>query len=221
MDALNDHEQAQLLKQWWQENGLALILGVGFAIAAVLGWQFWQGYQDRHAASASAIYEALQGSLAAKDMSAAQKQVDQLQGQFASTPYAALGNLAFARELVEARNYADAEKHLRWAAGHTDDKGLRAVARLRLARVLWANGQNEEALRTLEAKLPQSFQALASELRGDIFMSQSKRSDARVAYQQALDALGSQAGAASAEAGNPPPGEENLRRKISDLQDSP
>lgn len=216
MDALNDHEQAQLLKQWWQENGLALMLGLGLAVAAVLGWQLWQGYSTRQAATASGIYEDMQDLLIAKDVEAAGKKADQLESDYGSTPYAALADLALARQLIEAKNTKDAIPRLRWVAEKADDDGLRALGILRLARALWAEKQYDAARVELERKLPAGFASLAAELKGDVLLAQGKRKEANAAYEQALQTAVALEGD---DMGQSIAGRDGLRRKLADTQE--
>ena len=64
-----------------------------------------------------------------------------------------------------------------------------AIARLRLAGVQLDAKKLDDALKTLEAKLPEEFQALADDRRGDILLAQGKTDDAIKAYQAAWKAM--------------------------------
>ena len=38
---LSDEEQIGRFKAWWDENGVSLIVGVGVAVAVIVGWRFY------------------------------------------------------------------------------------------------------------------------------------------------------------------------------------
>ncbi len=217
MDALNDHEQAQLLRQWWQENWLPLVLGLVLALTGVLGWQFWQSYQQGQSEAASAEYESLREALGSEPDTLIDQKLARLQSDYARTPYAALGALAVAQRYVAAKALDKAQAPLSWAADKATDPGVRQLASLRLARLLWAQNQPEQALKTLSADHDASFTVLFAELRGDILLGQGKREEARVAYEKALESLKSR----SIEAGAAPetaPDASGLERKLADLR---
>lgn len=187
MDALNDHEQAQLLRQWWQENWLPLVLGLVLALTGVLGWQFWQGYQESQSEEASAEYESLREALGTQQDALIEQKLNRLFSDYAGTPYSALGALAAAQHYAAAGALEKAQKPLAWAADKAGDEGVRQLARLRLARVLWALNQPEQALKAIASASDKAFAPLFGELRGDILLSQGKRAEARAAYEKALE----------------------------------
>lgn len=188
-----DEEKVEELKAWWKENGMAVIAGVGLAIAALFGWEYWQKHQQATAASASALY--------AKAEKAVQSGVEQalpdikaLQDNYAATPYATLASLKLAQYYAEKGEYEPARTALQWALEHGKDDDLKTVAKLRLARVLLAMQKPQEAWALLEATYPTAYQGLVEELKGDVYVAQNKPAEARAAYDKAL--LGVQGGAA-------------------------
>ncbi len=217
MDALNDHEQAQLLRQWWQENWLPLVLGLVLALTGVLGWQFWQSYKQSQSEEASAEYESLREALGTQQDALIEQKLDRLFSEYGATPYAALGAIAVAQHYAAANALDKAQKPLVWAAAKASDKGVRQLAKLRLARLLWAQNQPEQALKALSASNDKAFAPLFAELRGDILLGQGKREEARAAYEKAL--------AASKDTAEAPAGAEekgadtsSLERKLADLR---
>jgi predicted negative regulator of RcsB-dependent stress response len=113
--------------------------------------------------------------------------MNRLRSQYARTPYAILGSLAFASELAQGNDAKAAVGHLQWAESYGKDGKLRRIASLRKARLLWSQGDVEGALASLTIKKKDPFAPLIAELRGDILLSEGKRADARAAYQAALD----------------------------------
>ncbi|MDP9139239.1 MAG: tetratricopeptide repeat protein, partial [Pseudomonadota bacterium] len=97
---------------------------------------------------------------------------------------------------------------LRWVSENGADDGLRQVARLREARVLWQQGQADAALKLLDGG-DENFSKVTEELRGDIRLSQGDRAAARAAYEKALAGADEEDAAARGD----------LQRKIDDLSD--
>jgi predicted negative regulator of RcsB-dependent stress response len=68
------------------------------------------------------------------------------------------------------------------------DDDLKRLARLRLARVLLASGDNEAALRQLDGVSADSlgkFQGVYQELKGDVLAATGRIEEARAAYEKA------------------------------------
>lgn len=203
----DDEAQAESLKQWWKENWMALAGGLVLGLAAIFGWEAWQSHKDTRNQQASRMYEDLKNALADSRGEDAMRIGDALAGEYAATPYAAGAALFLAAEAVKSGDLDTALTRLRWVREHGSDEGLRQVARLREARVLWQQGQLDQALALL-ARDSGEFSALAEELRGDIRLAQGDRGAARAAYEKALAAS---AGDSAARDG--------LRRKLDDLAD--
>ena len=82
-----------------------------------------------------------------------------------------------------------AKAQLSWTIDHADEEELRAIARYRLAEIQLDEKQYDEALKTLDAKRPASFNGLYADLRGDALAAAGRNADARAAYQEALATL--------------------------------
>lgn len=208
-EAYND-EDLDRLRHWWQENGVALMLGLGIAIVVVGGWQFWNSHTAARSTAASAVYAAMQSSLTNSDMRAADEQASTLTKEYGSTPYAVLANLMLARAKVETGKYDKAIPLLLWVVENASDEGMAAIASLRLARVQWSLADYKGALETLKQPLPDSFAAMATELRGDIWRAQGALAQAHSSYVKALQLLQAQGDAANQQA------QALLQQKIAD-----
>ncbi len=121
---------------------------------------------------------------------------EQLRTQYPSSSYATFVALAQAKQAAEAGELNAAQQHLRWVMEHAGEATDRALASLRLARVLLDQGQAQAAQDVLSKDIPASSAALA-ELRGDIARAQDKPQDARQAYQEALANLPPDSGQAA------------------------
>ena len=179
-----EEQQAEAIKRFFRENGLSLALGVIVGLGGLYGWKTYNQNQITTAEQASDAYTKLVESdsvLASADAFISENK---------DTQYATLAAFVAAKEAVDAQNLDLANKKLSWIVTNVDNAQLKAIATTRLARVQIAQQQYDDALSTLNAPLPEAFNANVAELKGDIYTQQGNKEQARVAYQAAVDAGG-------------------------------
>lgn len=184
---IDDEEQLENLRQWWKENWVALAAGLGIGIGAIGGWEGYKRWHEGRAETASQMYEDMKKALAASKLDEAGQIVERLNADYAGTPYAAAASLRSAQAAVERGDLEGAAASLSWVIENADDEGLAQLARLRKARVLFAQNKHDEALATLSGEAG-SFASLYEELRGDVLLAKGDRPAARSAYEKALSA---------------------------------
>ena len=186
-----EEEQLQAIKDWWKKNGSSLLIGIGAALAIVFGWQAWQNHQASQRAEAANQFAALQSAFSAgDDQETVEFVAETLRNEHSSSAYAIYGNLVLARQQMMAQNDPQAAaESLNWALEKAADyPALSLVIRNRLARAQFAAGNHEAALSTLdEAATAEGFDAIFSELRGDIRLAMGDRDAAREAYLAARE----------------------------------
>lgn len=178
-----DEEQAEDIKAWWKENGLSVVAGIGLAITALFGWEYWQKHQAQQMESASTLYSTVQTTA---DDAVAAKNIQELQTAYTTSPYAALASLDTAKTYAEAGDYEPAITALRWVVEHSKDIDLKNIASVRLARVLASSGKYDEALQLASQSYGASYESVLEELKGDIYSAQKKVEEARKAYERAI-----------------------------------
>lgn len=178
-----DDEQAEDIKNWWKENGLSITAGIALAIAALFGWEYWQKYQITQMETASSLYNTTQTTA---DAAIATKTLQQLQSEYAKSPYAALASLETAKQHAEQGEYEPATAALRWVIAHSQDPDLKNAASVRLARVLASTAQYDEALQLASQTYAAAYESVLEEIKGDIYSAQNKVEDARKAYERAI-----------------------------------
>ncbi len=122
-------------------------------------------------------------------------------------------DLAAARVYVSVEQFDKAIPFLERVANTSDDKPLRPIARLRLARVQSAQGQHDKALATLGTADMGEYQSAYLETRGDVLYAKGDRAGALREYEAARKLL-------SPEASGPQGVGSVLDLKISDLKAS-
>ena len=184
---LEEQEQLASLKAWWEKYGNLTSWVLIAGLAAYSGWQGWNYYQRDQASQASALYDELQGAVAAKDNVKVLRAAGDMESKFGSTSYASMAALTAAKSAFEAGDLKSAKTQLQWAADHGGDE-FKAIAKIRLAGVLLDEKAYDEALKALAGDVPAQFAGAVADRKGDILVAQNKLAEARAAYQAALDA---------------------------------
>ncbi len=192
MDTFDSDQQLERLKAWWNAYGNALIAGVALGVLVLVGANYWFRHRTLSADAASSVYDVMLGELAQKNVTAARADGELIIKRYSATPYAGDAALVLARLSADSGDAAAARAHLRWAIAHGNGGGVRIVARLRLARILMQEGKLDEALKLANSRDRDGFASNFDELRGDIFVAEGKKSEARQAYSAALAEAGSQ-----------------------------
>ncbi|QWE05798.1 tetratricopeptide repeat protein [Polynucleobacter sp. JS-JIR-5-A7] len=189
---LEEQEQLDQLKAFWQKyrNLITGVVTVAlFAYAAYSGYQWWRNSQ---ALEASKLYETMVGAITKGDKDQTLRAADDLQKDYARTPYAPMSSLIAARIAADAGDHAKALDYLRWAAKNASNDGYLALAKLRLVSQLIEQGSEKdfaEADQILKDKPVAGFEALWLERRGDWYLAQKKNAEAKASYQDAWKAL--------------------------------
>ena len=186
-----EEEQVAALKDWWKGNGSSVITGVASAIIIVLGWNFWQSYQQDKMIQASTLYEQLLKAEKASQFESVDKMANKLNSGYNSTAYATYALLFAAKAKVEQQDLVAAKEQLQLAVATSSDAEITHVARTRLIRVILALQEYEQGLEII-ASVDQSslggFEAIYEELKGDLYVAMGRVGEARTAYQAALSA---------------------------------
>ena len=209
-DYLTDEEQAERLKRWWEQNGTSLIIGVVLAVAAVLGWRWYQGYTQDRSDAASDVYASY---VAARNE--AEPTADQLatiDTEFEGSGYHVLTLLYRADDEVEAEDWEEALALLERAVQLADNDKLKDIARYRAAKVLYQLDRLDECEAALAAIRSTGLEAHVGALSGDVFVARGDLERARTAYRSGIDA-------ARRDPNNPVPGVELMELKLASLVD--
>ncbi|MDP6374299.1 MAG: tetratricopeptide repeat protein [Pseudomonadales bacterium] len=184
-DTLNEEEQIEQLKKWWDENGTSLLVGLVLAVGAVVGWRWYDASQARAVEEASQLYDSFVNAEGEARISLG-TQIDE---RIPATSYQVLSLFYRAREAHDAGDVEATEALLREALAAAPDATLADLARLRLARVVQQLERSDEALTTLFEIRSSGFRTHALELKGDIHMARKERTLAHEAYREAVEAL--------------------------------
>jgi predicted negative regulator of RcsB-dependent stress response len=187
-DYLSEREQAEALRNWWNENWRWLAGGIALGFALLGGWKYWQTYQTQRAESAAAQYAEFEKALTASDAPQGDQRLDELAKTHGASPYVQQGRLQLAKRRVEAGKIDEAIALLRAVADTSKDGEMATIARVRIARLLLQQAKHDEALKLLDADKAGRFAPYVHETRGDVLFAKSDAEGARAEYAAALKA---------------------------------
>ena len=197
-DHLQEEEQLDAIRQWWQENRVSIIGAVVLALGGSFGWSQYQDYTAENAIAAADAYDAIlidrEAGESADQLAALAQSIRDENGSLAFAEFASLQVAAAAAEEGDF-DLAKAELE-KVVAGVELDSTLGQLAQLRLAKVKAASGQEDEAIAILELG-SDSFPVSYAQVLGDIHLAAGREAAALEAYQTAQTAslaLGGQSG---------------------------
>lgn len=186
---LEEQEQLDQLKHFWNTWG-TLISSVLIVVAgSLVAWNGYQYWQNRQAGQAAALFDAVDVAARSGDQARVAQAFGDLKAKYAGTTQAAQAGLTLAKLSVEAGNADMAKEALVWVADHAGDDGLKLLAKLRLASVLMDQKNYDEALKLVSGSVPVEFDGVYADRRGDILVSQGKRTEAIAEYTKAYKAF--------------------------------
>ncbi|MCE2571598.1 YfgM family protein [Motilimonas eburnea] len=198
-----EEQQVDAIKNWWKENGTAVIFGTVVGLGALWGWRFYNEQKIVAQEEASVAYtQAIEVLESGSDDAWAKTQA--FIDQNSDNNYGALAAMLLAKSAVDKGDFELALNQLNWLKKNKASEILLPTVNLRLARVQAELKQFDAALATLAEVKEEAFKAKVEEAKGDIYLQQGELEQARIAYQTAVTAGG--------EAGNPA-----LKIKLDDL----
>lgn len=189
-----EEEQIASIKRWWETNGKFVIIGGIVVVASIVGTRAWQNLELSALSKTSAQYDLMLQELEAGRMESVVQRATEIVNTQPDLQYAVLSAMLIAKVEVEKGNNDVAFQRLSWALENTKSEKLQHIIRIRLVKVLLAQGKLNEAL--THATFPQQgeFSAQYSIVKGDVFVKKGEVASAKTAYSSALDdkSLGSQ-----------------------------
>jgi len=190
---LQDQEQLDQIKAFWQQYGNLITWTLTLALAGFAAWNGWNWWQREQGVKASAMFDELERAAQAADAERSARVFADLKERFPRTAYAQRGALLAAKVQAEKGQPDAALAALAWASDNAGEDEIRSIARLRAAGLMLDKKQYDAALAQLDAaakgKNASEFAALIADRRGDILLAQGKPTDARMAFEAAYKAM--------------------------------
>jgi len=183
-----EEQQVDAIKQWWKDNGNTLVIGAVIGFAGLWGWRFYNDSVVEGQETASQAYNDMLVTFEAQGEDADLDQVTSFIAANSDSNYAVLASLLLAKEAVAKKDFELAKSQLVQLQSQNEYAPLNPLINLRLARVEVELGQFSEALATLALITETGFIAKAEQVKGTVYLKQGDTSNARDAFQRAIDA---------------------------------
>ena len=182
---LEEQEHLDEIKHYWKQYGNAITWVLIVVLGGFAAWNGYQYWQRSQAAQAAAMFDEVEKVSHEGDTDKLERAFGDMKDRFASTTYAPQAGLLVAKTLYEAGKLEAAKAALTWVAEKSKDAGYASVGRLRLAGLLIDAKAYDEALKVLDAGVAEEFAGLQADRRGDIYMAQGKKPEAKEQYLKA------------------------------------
>ncbi|MBM5398270.1 YfgM family protein [Vibrio parahaemolyticus] len=185
-----EEQQVEAVKDWWKENGKAVIIGAVVGLGGLFGWRYYQDTVIQASETASQSYTTAMNTLQEKGVDA-QSDVQAFIESNEVKEYSVLAALQLAKAQIEAKDFTAALEQLKWAQSNTKDAALSPLISYRIARIETEMGNFDAANTELGKVTDTAWAGRIAELRGDIALRQGDKDAAYAAYteaQQAADA---------------------------------
>lgn len=182
---LEDQEQLDEFKAWWDAYGKLTINVVVLCVAAYAAWQGYQYFQNKKALDASDLYQSMMAIDADKPELVA-AEANKLMEEYTSTPYAGRAAVYLAKSEFESKKNTEAKMHLQWAIDQAKESAVQSIASIQLATLLLSEKDYAGAEKALTTATDAGYMGIKESLMGDMYLAQGKQADAKAAYEKAI-----------------------------------
>ncbi len=184
-----EEQQVEAIKQFWKENGTAIILGAVIGFGALFGWNYYQDHKTSQAELASLAYSEILAMTEQPDVDKSEfiNKVELLKESHPSSTYSSLASLTLAQKYLNEEKYEESAEQLQWVVDQSNDT-FESIAQLRLARVQLQLEKLNEAIATADAIDEQAFKANALLIKAESLIAQGKNDEAKSVLIEARDA---------------------------------
>jgi predicted negative regulator of RcsB-dependent stress response len=186
----DEEQQVEAIKNWWQENGKAIVVGAVVGLGGLFGWRYYQDSVLEAQEALSQQYNTISDAFAMQSASANEDALAFIEAN-KGEEYAVLASMQLAKSYVAAGELEQGLAQLELAQSSTKDAALKTVLTVRKARVMAELEQFDGALEQLATVTSSGWQGRVAEAKGDILLRQGNKEAAKTAYleaQQSVDA---------------------------------
>lgn len=178
-----DEQRAEVLVDWLKRNVGYLLLLVVIVVGSIAGVEY---YKRRSVDQLNATFDQYESFLTQYANEAITPEASAQIVANNEGIYQVFSAMLLAKEAHGAGEFETASNLLNSAIQKANDEGLKALLQYRLAIVQFDQGQNDQALASLQQIQAVEFLGLRKVLEGDIYLSMGRAQDAKISYEEAL-----------------------------------
>lgn len=186
-EELDDFEQERVIKEWLSSNWLTIAAGIALGIGGLWGYGKWQVSQQEKSNAAANEYLQMEQVISLGDFTETEKTIAEYVAKYGNNIYTIKARMLAASDMVLKEEIAAAKQQYQAVIDAKPDKAIAEMARLRLARLLVAEGEYTGALTQLSLVQSKAYQTIVEEITGDVHLAQGEAAKAKDAYQLALN----------------------------------
>jgi predicted negative regulator of RcsB-dependent stress response len=186
---LEQQEQLDQFKHFWQTYGNLITWTLVLAVGAYGAWMGHTWWQNDRSTKAAVMFEELDRAVIRGEADKVNRVFSDLKDNFSGATYTEHGALLAAQFQASKGKPDEARAALQWLIEHGKNPDLVVIARLRQAGILLDQKKYDEALKQIDADIPEEYKALAADRKGDILYAQGKKPEALKSYQTAYEAM--------------------------------
>lgn len=183
---VTEEQQLESIKQWFKKYGNILSWALILCLLGFTAVRYWFHHQSLMHDQASEDYFLLMTAVEQKDQTTIKAKAESLLKQYPKSVYATFGSFVLANEAAKVDDFTQAQEHLQWVIDHSQQSNFKALAKVRLMRLLLSEGKLDEAMKLYDPNSAAGFLPMMEELRGDILLKQNKPLLAAEAFEKAL-----------------------------------
>lgn len=177
-----EQQQAEQIKKWIKENAVQIMIGIALGLGGILGFDYYQDYQQKQAIQARTHYL----SIVANPSNVEALQT--LKKDYANSTYTQHAELIVAKQSVANGKFKHALNYLLPLTNSTDEF-IAQNAKFRAASVYLEINDTDKALDVLSENTNKAFGALYHHIKGDIYFAKNNIDIAKKHYNLALSLL--------------------------------
>lgn len=186
MDFETEEQQIDAIKKWFKEYGTTIVVGLVLGLVGIFGYRYFNEQRELGLEETSDAYESVLSILnEQQDNEKFLAEASIFNINHKNTIYSNLLSLQLTKLAVNANDLGTASQHLRDILNNPQDVTIEHIARIRLARIMLAQGDSDNALALIAESVGDEFRGSYEMLRGDIWLVKGDRSKARQAYEAA------------------------------------
>ncbi|MDE0094174.1 MAG: tetratricopeptide repeat protein [Gammaproteobacteria bacterium] len=186
VDIFDDEDRAEQLKKLWKEWGIPIIVAILVGLAGFVGWRLFQEHQENKVQEAAELFYQYELAVETEDSEQADSLAVEFLRKYPSSGYSVYLLMLRAKESVEAEDFDAALGYLDSALASTNDKTLKELISIRMARIYLQLDRQDEALSILP-KTKSGYAAIVLEITGDIHRQREEFAKAKQFYDEAYE----------------------------------
>ena len=192
-----EEQQIEAIKQFWKDNGTAIIIGVVLGVGGLWSWRWYSNSQLEQKEMASVAYQqSVEKFVETEDYAPLQTFISEND----ASAYTDLAALIVAQQALEKDELSTAKEALSKVA--KGDDAVADIAKIRLAKLHIQAEEYDQAVAQLAQVKATAFNDQVFELKGDALVAKGDFNGAEAAYSQALVEL---------------PGDINIQMKLDNI----